>query len=105
MAENDTRPDETLVEVRHKDHDDTVSPGRVTLGWLRNYGAENWVEVTAADAAAGAADGTVAEVLARVEAGDITAADALAAEQAKGDDARSSLTDKLQALVGAGMEG
>jgi hypothetical protein len=38
-------PDETLVEVRHKDHDDTVSPGIVPLGWLRNFGADNWVEV------------------------------------------------------------
>jgi hypothetical protein len=101
----DTRPDGTLVEVRHKDHDDRRLPGRVTLEWLRKYGKDQWVEVTTADAESGAADGTVAEVLARVEAGEVTAADALAAEQAKGDDARSSLTDKLQALVGAGQEG
>lgn len=47
----DDRPDETLVEVRHKDHDDTVAPGRVTLGWLRNYGADNWVEVATVDEA------------------------------------------------------
>jgi hypothetical protein len=46
----DDRPDDTLVEVRHKDHDDTVSPGIVPLGWLRDFGADNWVEVGEADA-------------------------------------------------------
>jgi hypothetical protein len=57
----DDRPDETLVEVRHKNHDDTVSPGRVTLGWLRNYGGDNWVEVTDSEAADEAADATGTE--------------------------------------------
>lgn len=41
----DDRPDDTLVLVRHKDHDDTVHPGVVPLGWLRQFGADNWVEV------------------------------------------------------------
>jgi hypothetical protein len=46
----DKRPDDTLVLVRHKDHDDTVSPGIVPLGWLRDFGADNWVEVDEATA-------------------------------------------------------
>lgn len=45
----DDRPDSTLVEVRHKDHDDTVNPGIVPLGWLRDFGNDQWVEVGEAD--------------------------------------------------------
>jgi hypothetical protein len=40
----DDRPDSTLVQVRHKDHDDTVLPGIVPLAWLRQFG-DDWVEV------------------------------------------------------------
>lgn len=43
--------------------------------------------------------GTIDEVVARVEAGEVSAVDALAAEQAKGDKARSTLVEKLEALT------
>lgn len=45
--------------------------------------------------------GTIDEVLARIDAGEVTAAAALAAEQAKGDKARSTLVDELQDRVDA----
>lgn len=45
------------------------------------------------------ANKTVAEVLADVEAGKVTAQEALDVEQARGDDARSTLVEKLQAAV------
>lgn len=108
MAE-DTRPDDEMVTVvlnEHLDSDVKVNPGRVSLGWLRQYGGGKWVEVDPYTgkpaAAADPASGTVTEVLARVESGQVTAADALAAEQAKGDDARQTLISKLEALTSAG---
>jgi hypothetical protein len=46
---DDDRPDSTLVQVRHKDHDDDVNPGIVSLGYLRLAGyAKGWVEVAEA---------------------------------------------------------
>lgn len=51
MAE-DTRDDQTIVAVVHKDQieagavKDGISPGRVSLGWLRlGDNSKNWVEV------------------------------------------------------------
>jgi len=49
----------------------------------------------------GPADGKVDEVLARVEAGEVTAVEALKAERAKDDDARSTLVEKLVQLAEA----
>lgn len=117
IQSDETRDDSTIVDVVFKDQIDGgaikegVSPGRVTLGWLRlGKNAENWIEVSSADA--GSTDvpddvvaGSIAEVIARVEAGDVTAADALAAEQAKGDKARSTLVDQLNGIAAAGQEG
>lgn len=45
-SKTDKRPDSTRVQVRHKDHDDTVSPGVVSLGWLRQFGKGKWVEIS-----------------------------------------------------------
>lgn len=60
-SEPDTRSPSTLVQVRHKDHDDNVPPGVVSLRWLRKFGKDEWVEVAPAtdeQAAATAASGT-----------------------------------------------
>lgn len=108
---NDERPGTTLVAVMHKPDvgDKDVSPGLVSLEWLRRFGeADGWVEVdpeTRKAVTQSSASGSVADILGRVENGEIAAADALAAEQAKGDKARSSLVEKLTALVAAGEEG
>jgi hypothetical protein len=45
--------------------------------------------------------GTIADVTDRVDSGEVTAADALAAEQAKGDKARATLVADLEARVAA----
>jgi hypothetical protein len=51
-AQEDTRDDQTLVAVVHKDQlhqgqvKDGIHPGRVSLGWLRfGKNSEHWVEV------------------------------------------------------------
>lgn len=114
----DTRDDSTLVAVVHKSHvneDGSVTegierPGVVSLGWLRiGKNAENWIEIDQDTGkrrvTVGAADGTIDEVLARIDSGDVTAAAALAAETGEGGQNRTGLVTKLQALVGAGQEG
>jgi hypothetical protein len=111
---NDTRDDSTLVAVVHKNQlvdgkvQDGIHPGLVSLGWLAlGDNAENWVEVPDTDTgpAGDPTAGSIGDVLGRVERGEVSAADALAAEQAKGDKARSTLVDQLTSLAAAGQEG
>lgn len=112
----DTRDGNTIVAVVHSSHIDSdgsvkdgIRPGLVTLDWLRlGKNAENWVEIDQDTGkrriTVGAADGTIDEVLARIESGDVTAAAALAAETGEGGQNRTGLVTKLQALI-AGQEG
>lgn len=112
----DPRDDSELVAVVHKSHIKSgaviegINPGRVTLGWLRfRDNAKSWIEIDPetrkVKRPGSGSSGSIAEVLESVEKGEISAADALAAEQAKGDKARSSLVEKLTALAAAGQEG
>lgn len=74
--------------------------GNVTVTPVKPITAESQTEQTA-DPDSDPSRGTKDDVLGRVDAGEVTVADALAAEQAKGDKARSTLVEELQGRVDA----